>query len=446
MREQGGLVGERRGEIAADQAQVGVEARRRRAAGDERVHPGSAALVLTRVPVGVETAQGGTVAVIDCVVADLDVPGGHAALFHHPDAVETAGQLEQARHHALQREIGAQLLLIEIVERLALLLGPVGHIPGVQLAAPGKDCQLAVLAPEVLFGLTAQILDEGQGARTLVGHAVFKHQVGKGGVAQQLGLFAAQLQNTGHQLAVVVRCGRGADAEGVIHLAAYGFVVEIGHYGDIAGRLQGESPALAAFALGALPGGLQRAHGQPGEALAVSDHELIGIGRIEDVFGELGGEPGQLHVDLLEAFLAGGVQVGAVAAEIVDGLLQEASPDPRERPRLTGGGIALDIVPQTGIERDAGVEGAHRRLHRIVGGAQLGIGGHRFQVAHHGHGAVEGFGEAVARRQGVLVCPRSLIGGQDLEPGTRFFQQALDGGFHVGSLNPIKRYAKSLFQ
>src|SRR5580692_9781223 len=81
MREQRRLTAQRFAEVAADEAQVRLKAAVRRAAGDQRIHPGAAALVFARIPVGVESADESTVLVVDVVIGNLLVPSGHALFF-----------------------------------------------------------------------------------------------------------------------------------------------------------------------------------------------------------------------------------------------------------------------------------------------------------------------------------------------------------------------------
>jgi hypothetical protein len=52
---------------------------------------------------------------------------GFAGLDAH--AEELAGDLEEPLHHTVEREVGAQHFVVEIVVLLAALLGPVGDFP-----------------------------------------------------------------------------------------------------------------------------------------------------------------------------------------------------------------------------------------------------------------------------------------------------------------------------
>src|SRR5215469_8033968 len=109
------LATRRRSKVAADQSQVWAKAGSRRPAGDQRFHPGAAALILAGIPVSVEAAEKLAGFVVNVVVANLGVPNGYAALFGDFHAVEPTYQLEQAGRHALQGKVRPQGFLIEVV-------------------------------------------------------------------------------------------------------------------------------------------------------------------------------------------------------------------------------------------------------------------------------------------------------------------------------------------
>ena len=204
--------------------------------------------------------------------------------------------MKQAAHHAIGREIRPQRLFVEIVERGALLFGVVGHVPGLQLRRLGafdgapKFQQLAVLFVEARFGLGLEIPQERQRARAAPGHAVFENQIGKVAKTEQAGLLRAQFQDAADQRPVVPGALRGADAICQIHLPANGGVVQVGHDGGVIGRLQSEPPAFAAFAGGALARGSHGGGRQSRQGGLILDHQFEGVGGIEHVLTELGGD------------------------------------------------------------------------------------------------------------------------------------------------------------
>src|ERR1700759_1985991 len=88
VRQQRGLVADRRRKIAADQSQVRLESVSGGAAGQQAVHPGAAALVLSRIPIGVESAEKRSVFVVDVVKLDVLVPSGNMLLFGDANSIE----------------------------------------------------------------------------------------------------------------------------------------------------------------------------------------------------------------------------------------------------------------------------------------------------------------------------------------------------------------------
>src|SRR6185312_13635587 len=147
MREQSRLVAERRREISANAADMGLEAARRIDAGDETIHPGAVALGFAREPVGVKGAEQETAGVAHFVIADVGMPYRHAFAPLHLDAVKFFDDPEHPIHYPLSGEIGAQLFFIEIVELAALELGVIADIPGLEAAA-GERFKRLVLAFE----------------------------------------------------------------------------------------------------------------------------------------------------------------------------------------------------------------------------------------------------------------------------------------------------------
>ncbi len=135
--------------------------------------------------------------------------------------------------------------------------------------------------------------------------------------------------------------------------------------------------------------------------------------------------------DLFQPLLAREVQVGTVTAEIVHGFGQEAPPLALEACAFRGGGVRLDPFPQPFLKGDARVERADLRLHGIERGAQLRVGGHRFEVLHHSHSAIQRFRQVVQRAHGVFEGALAGMAGDGLEARARVAQQFRDGGLDV---------------
>src|SRR5690606_4472174 len=125
-------------------------------------------------------------------------------------AVEALGDLEEPREHAVGLEVRAERLLVEVVEREALLLGPVAHVPGLHRARGlaldllAERLELLLLALERGAGLVLELGDEARRVGAGLRHAVLEHEVGEVAVAEQLRLLAPQLEDAQQVAAVVV--------------------------------------------------------------------------------------------------------------------------------------------------------------------------------------------------------------------------------------------------
>ena len=149
-------------------------------------------------------------------------------------------------------------------------------------------------------------------------------EVGEIVVTEQAGFFEAQLEDAAEQGAVVEFAAGCADGVCAVDLLAEAGVVEVGEQGGEAGPLQSEPPAFEALSLGALEGGGDGAGRQPGQLARLAHQQFKGVGGVQDIFRKAGGQLAQLDIDLLQAHFAGGVEFGAVAAEIVQSLGEKA--------------------------------------------------------------------------------------------------------------------------
>ena len=123
-------------------------------------------------------------------------------------------------------------------------------------------------------------------------------------------------------------------------------------------RLQREAVALLALVLGALLRGFERALGETGEALllGVVDEQLERRGSVDDVLRELERELGERDVDVAEALLSLGPELGAVAAEVRERLREVTAAGRVELGGLLRGvEIAECLVERLG-EEDLAVE------------------------------------------------------------------------------------------
>ena len=100
------------------------------------------------------------------------------------------------------------------------------------------------------------------------------------------------------------------------------------------------------------------------------------------------------------------------------------------------------LLPEAGVQRNAGVERADLGLRGVEGGAQLGIRGHALQVAHHAHGPIQRLGQLVQRVQRVVERPRAIRRGERGEACAGLAQQLGGGGLHVLGAYPVERNAE----
>ena len=346
VRQQRRLVPDRRGQIAADQPGMRGSQMAGWASGDEGVHPRSAAFVFAREPIrvkGRELLPAGRI--FNAVIAHGVVPHRRAGLFDDTNPVEARHNFEQTVNDPVDGKVRAQFLFVEIVQFLAEFFRPIADIPGFEIKS-GETAQVVVLAVEAVSRFRGKVFEKRLGAFAPVGHAVFDDQVGEVGVAKQSGLLAAQGEDFLEQYTVVALARRRPAVVRPPDLFADFAVVQIGHQRGVAGPLQGEPPTGLAFGFGAGARGGEGAGGQSGEIAFLFDHQFEFVRIVENVFGKLGGLPGQLHIDFVQSLLARFVEFGAMAAETLDRFLQEARLHRRQGLRLFRGAVGLDGAPE----------------------------------------------------------------------------------------------------
>ena len=125
------------------------------------------------------------------------------------DAEEARGDFEHAGHHAIDREIRAQRLLVEIVVFLALFLRPVGDFPRLQRADGLAGFRGLVLGELFVFceegGWMRAWRFSMNSERGAAGfrHAAQQRQVGEMFVAEDGGLFVAEFEDAPDERGVV---------------------------------------------------------------------------------------------------------------------------------------------------------------------------------------------------------------------------------------------------
>ena len=166
--------------------------------------------------------------------------------------------------------------------------------------------------------------------------------------------------------------------------------------------MQGEFPTRLIVLFGDFARGLDHVGRQAGEFGLVGDDLGEGVGRIEQVFGELRGQRGEFLLDGLEARLPVFRQLGARQAEIAHLVVDDPAPGEGKR-RIVG---ALEDGPVLGEElqvlAEFGVEAAHLWQHLVVRLAPVGNVIDRMQVADDAPGARQAL-DAVGERFGEVV-------------------------------------------
>ena len=97
------------------------------------------------------------------------------------------------------------------------------------------------------------------------------------------------------------------------------------------------------------------------------------------------------------------IELGAFTTVGVEGLLEGAGVDAVEFGRLVGGGELRERGEERCVQGQLGEERARLRLGDLIGGADLGRGGHRLQMPSDGDGDLELLGGLLQRVQGARV-------------------------------------------
>ena len=135
------------------------------------VHPGTSPLAVAGEVVGREYAYQGTVVSGYLIGGDLGIVGGDALQLLGIHAVEGLGRTEHTVHHIVYPEVGPGLRLVEVVLRLAHLLGIVPPVPLLYLRALGKLPLLYVLVHKGLALATAACIMPSRKESTVSGSA-----------------------------------------------------------------------------------------------------------------------------------------------------------------------------------------------------------------------------------------------------------------------------------
>ena len=183
--------------------------------------------------------------------------------------------------------------------------------------------------------------------------------------------------------------------------------------------------------LGVGAGRSAHAVGESGEVGFVGGDPFEGIGGIDHVLREAIGQLGEFNFDGLGARFVGVGEVGAVAAEFVDGLGDVAGAGVVE---VLGGvafGEGFEGRPEGRVVGDGGEEGADLGVGSVVGGAEVGVAEQAFEVFDEAKGEVEFGGGVVEGAKGGFVGERGGALADGFESGAGEGDVVVDGRFDV---------------
>ena len=199
--EERGLAGRaRRRHVADDDGDVLELVLRAGEAIDDAAHPRAVALRLAREEVEIEAAE-------LCPPLSMTDPGGDVVVPHarggialDGDAVEARGHLEEAARDAIEREIRAKRLFVEVEERAALRLGPERDVPRLERARRGRSSSRRPRARRsrarsLAMQSVAQHRDERERVLAGLRHAVVDREIGEVREAEELRLLLTERED-----------------------------------------------------------------------------------------------------------------------------------------------------------------------------------------------------------------------------------------------------------
>ena len=207
--------------------------------------------------------------------------------------------------------------------------------------------------------------------------------------------------------------------------------------------MQGEFPAGLALPalsipLGGGPGGSLHVLRQARQFGLVGHEFGEGVGGVQQVFRELGGEAGQFFLDGLEAGLLVFRQFGAGKAEVADLVVQDSLAGRGKAGEFGGGGQGLVLLEEGQVLAQFAEEAGHLRQQVVVGLAPFGHVIDAVQVADDAPGPGEVLDAVVEGRREIVPGGRHGGGGEARHQGPAVGQQLLDGGPHVGRLDAVE--------
>ncbi len=320
--------------------------------------------------------------VLHLVDDDVGMVDGHALDGREAEAEELARHPEHPLPQLVELQVGLHRVLVEVVLRLADLLGVVAIVPrgdpdpGALLV--GDRLHVGDLLVDAGHRRRPDRLQERHGPGRGLRHRVLEPPVGVGLVAEQLRPLGAQGQDLGDDGVVVLRVAVVATVhEGTPGLLPQVAPARVGQEG-LDARPRVEDCPLPLLPAGLGGGGRRRAEGvrEPGQVLLALEEQDVVVLVGEDVLAELRAEAGEALVDLGDALLGLGREGRAGADEV--GVVEPGETlllggEAGRLPRGVHGGDPLEELRVLG---DPVAEGGELRRHLRLDGLELG-GVHR---------------------------------------------------------------------
>mmetsp|Transcript_13259 Transcript_13259/g.28138 ORF Transcript_13259/g.28138 Transcript_13259/m.28138 type:complete len:314 (-) Transcript_13259:927-1868(-) len=201
------------------------------------------------------------------------------------DLEEALSEREHPVHHRREREVRAQLLLLEVVLGLLEALGPEGDVPvleaallrGLRRARLGREgLHVRKLLHGGVVARSSQLLQQVLRLRQRR-HLRRHRHLGVVGVAEERGLLLAEAEDGLDDGGVVALPAGGAADERLVELLAQGAVRAVGHHGQVRGEVQGHHPGTRLRRRALVPVGHRRLRRQRLRRLGEARH-LRGVG------------------------------------------------------------------------------------------------------------------------------------------------------------------------
>ena len=360
------------------------------------------------------------------------------------NAVEALGHSEDAFGHAVDFEISFDFVFVEGIFLAAHFLGVVIVVPRLDgdfiAEVVGESLHFGNLFVDALDCRAPDLHKQVLGVLRGLGHDVGGHVGGVVGIAEQLGLGGAGLDDFSDDGIVVILSRRGLRSVGFVDLAAKVAVVGELENRQTARGMECEDPLAVEPALFGLVGGQGDCRlRQSREHCGIVNNELIGVGGFQKIAVELRVKFGQAVVELFEFFLVGCREQGAVAGEVAVAFLDGA----KARAAQTELGAVVveifDALEEFVVHHDV-VDCRPVEQHCLVGDfLKLGVAVGLAERHEHTHNAGCQLAALLHGEDGVVERGRGLLIGDGIDFSAVDFQPFFESGHVVGRCDAVER-------